>query len=173
MPMRNRTIIAATGVLVCAGAASLAWAADPANPPQDVYEMVKAVGPPTAQAKTQGDQRFEKTLTMGRGSDGQLAITSMQVLGEGRKPSMPAGTVAVLYAHYQGQCAAPNGADDFPASQGVATFVISSSGANIWEIAAIDGVTSIRLVKDGGFGPWEAFQANPERYAVYRCDKYR
>ncbi|MDB5430644.1 MAG: hypothetical protein JWP35_1760 [Caulobacter sp.] len=173
MPMRNPTIIAAIGASVCAGVASLAWADEPVGPPQDVYEMVKAVGPPTAQAKMRGDQRFEKTLTMGRGSDGQLAITSMQALGPDQKPALPAGTVAVLYAHYQGQCAAPNGADDFPASQGVATFVISSSGASIWEIAAVNGVTSIRLVKDGGFGPWEAFQANPERYAVYRCDKYR
>jgi hypothetical protein len=163
---------------VCAiAAASIARADDTtganSHTPADVYAMVAAIAPSTAQAKLRGAQTFEKVVTIGRNANGEPVVTSMQVLSPGAKPTMPDGTLAVLFAHYEGQCGAPSGADDYPATNGVETFVVSASGANVWEIGFAHGTTSVRLMKSpGSFGDWEAFQKSPDKYVAYGCDKY-
>ena len=178
MPVLRERVRAGACAASCAiAAASSAWSDSPTGErtsvPADIYAMVAAIAPATAQAKIGGVQTFEKAVTIGRNANGEPVVTSIGVVSRGGHPTLPDGTLAVLFAHYQGQCGAPSGEDDYPAKNGVATFVVGASGANLWELGYAHGTTAVRLVKKpGSFGDWEAFQKSPDKYVTYRCNKY-
>ncbi len=141
------------------------------GPPADVYPFIAEIGPPTAHAKIGGDQRFERVITFGRNASGELVVTSLQVLGLSGTPKIPAATIGVMIAHYDGQCDAPHANDDYAASQGLLDYVIASSGDTIWEIEPLKGINAVRTVSGvDRFGAWETFQKDPEQYQTYKCD---
>jgi hypothetical protein len=168
-------VAAAVAALCPLMLASSGWAADEkVHADADIWGMVTAIAGPTAGAKLGGGQQAEKAVTIARNANGEAGVTSMQALGAGSKATFPAGTLALLIAHYPGQCSAPYADDDYAASQGVETFVVSASGDYIWEVAKTGGAVSVRLVQGhDAFGPWEPFQKNPAGYRTYRCEAYR
>jgi hypothetical protein len=137
----------------------------------DVHPFVTSIAKATAGARIGGsDQRFERIITFGRNASGELVVTSLSALRTASGLQVPAGTIGVLIVHYDGQCAPPQGGDDYPATQGLLDFVAGSSGEQLWEVGTANGAREIRQVNGvASFGPWETFQADPSLYRVYKC----
>lgn len=135
----------------------------------DVYAFIEQIAEPTAEAQLSGGQSFEKVVTLSR-VGGELGVSGMQVLGKTQHPDVDSSAAAIMIVHYKAQCDSPSGLDDYPVTQGVATFVVSASGEKIFEIGKVNGTISIRLLRgEGAFGPWEAYQADPAGYTTYHC----
>lgn len=158
-----------------AGAPGLAAEDEARGPVDDVYQLVAAIAAPTAGARMGGgSQKFEKIVTIGREANRGAVVTSIQAKAAEADPTLPAGTIGVMIVHHEGQCAAPYGNDGKAVADGVATYVVSPSGKHIWQVAADGGVTSFRLVRDGGdVGAWEPLQAEPSAYRTYPCKRYK
>jgi hypothetical protein len=145
----------------------------------EIYKFVVAVALPTAQAPlarfgTQTTVDVSKYVTLGKNGQNEVVATSVGVVPvDGDLPALPPGTVAVLRVQGKSECQVPHGNDYAPLERGASSFIVSNSGANIWEIGAVRGIVSIRLVKGADqFGDWEAYRADASKYVTYTCDKY-
>jgi hypothetical protein len=97
----------------------------------------------------------------------------MQIVPDGQAPEFPAGTVAIMVVRHQGECQPPHGNDSLALAKRIFSFFVDYRGKNIWEVGAVSGFGSFRLVKGmDDFGPEEKLNVDPARYKVYPCSQY-
>jgi hypothetical protein len=165
-----RTTLSALALsMICAGA-FVAAASEPGNgdvhASADVYAFMVQIAKPTAQAKM-GDGRRAVTLVR---TNGELFVSSLQVIPPGERPSIPVDTVAVLIVHARSECETPLGDDDFAASAGAVNVFVAGASGRLWEIGKVTGSSSIREIKGAdSFGPWEPYQKDAANYVTYKC----
>ena len=135
----------------------------------DVYDFVLAIAKPTATAQVRGG-KARRAVTIGRNPQGELVVTSLQLLGKGQQPEFPDGTVAILIVHVPSECQPPYGDDAQGLMKRIYTFVADSTGGSVWEIGYVGGRGSFHLVKArDDLGPEEAFNIDPKSYKTYPC----
>lgn len=84
-----------------------------------------------------------------------------------------AETIAVVHVHYVSLGGPPHRADDSSACEGLRSYVISGTGAYVWEVGRLDGGAAIRLINsDGNPGRWERYNENAAAYRIYNPRVY-
>jgi hypothetical protein len=150
--------------------------------PEQVAFM-EEVGPALARFRLAGDsQAFERFIAVGHDADGNLAVTSLQILGAlGGKPVIdPNSTAFTAHTHPEKAYQTPvEGDESWAYYYNKPSFVVGYSGNTIFEIGRtdLDGrdhVVAIRTVGSdpSDFGPWEAFEVKPERYRYYNVERF-
>ncbi|MFL5236405.1 MAG: hypothetical protein ACJ8EL_02150, partial [Rhizomicrobium sp.] len=132
---------------------------------QEIHKFVTAIASPTAKAPmgsilgTTLPAEVSKYVTIGKKEGEEAVVTSIGVIARGGDlPSLPPDTVAVLRVQVKDECQVPHGNEYLPLQHGISPFIVSYDGANIWEIGAVRGVVSIRLVRsETEFGVWESY----------------
>jgi LysM repeat protein len=144
----------------------------------DLASFVEDIGPATATAKIGGsNQRYEKFLTFGRNGDGAIVVTGISLVGpQGGNIAglLTPDVIGIAHVHYQGLVQPPNSGDNSIAkARNLPSFVIGSTGRNVWEIGRVNTDISIRSVlPHNTFGPWEKYQPNGDDYRIYNADRY-
>ncbi|MDQ2798956.1 MAG: LysM peptidoglycan-binding domain-containing protein, partial [Armatimonadota bacterium] len=144
----------------------------------DLAAFVKSIASATAGAKIGGsDQDYEKFLTFGRNAADEIVVTAISIPGKQggsvNRLLIP-GTLAIAHVHYQGLEQPPHRGDNSVAkARNLPSFVIGSSGRNVWEIGRVNGNYSIRSVLNSNkYGNWEAYQIDPSKYKTYSGSKF-
>lgn len=146
--------------------------------PSDLSAFVQGIGPATANARIGGrDQNYEKFLTFGRDSDGQVIVTGISLVGpQGGNISglLTPDVISVAHVHYQGLNQPPNSGDNSILKfRNLPSYVIGDTGRNVWEIGRVSDTISIRSVgPNNTFGAWEKYQSNANNYRIYNGNKY-
>jgi hypothetical protein len=138
--------------------------------PADLSAFVRGIAEPTATATIGGtNQEYEKFIVFGRNAGGEVVVRAIALMGPngGVVPSVQ-GRIGLAHVHYAGLNQPPHAGDDSATRRNVPSFVIGSTGQNVWEIGRVNTVNSIRSVlPNNQFGPWEQFQVNPDNYTIY------
>ncbi len=144
----------------------------------DLASFVKGIGSSTASARIGGrNQEYEKFLTFGKNANGEIIVTGISLVGpQGGNifGMLNSGVIGIAHVHYQGLVQPPNSGDNSIAKvRNLPSFVIGSTGQNIWEIGRANGNISIRsILPNNNFGRWEAYQINADRYRIYNGGQY-
>ena len=148
----------------------------------DLAAFVEAIGSATAGAKIGGtDQEYEKFLTFGRNAANEIVVTAISLVGkQGGNISrlLTPGVIGVAHVHYggpNGLVQPPNSGDDSIAkARNLPSFVIGSTGRNVWELGRSNGNISIRSVlPNNNYGRWEPYQPDASKYKIYNGSKYQ
>jgi hypothetical protein len=138
--------------------------------PADLSAFVRGIAGPTATATIGGtNQEYEKFIVFGRNAGGEVVVRAIALMGPngGVVPSVQ-GRIGLAHVHYEGLNQPPHAGDDSATRRNVPSFVIGSTGQNVWEIGRVNTVNSIRSVlPNNQFGTWEPFQVNPDHYTIY------
>jgi YD repeat-containing protein len=127
----------------------------------DIAELTRA-------AKLSGGQQYEKFLTVGRNSTGELIVTSIAALPQGATWTPPSGTITHLHIHHNDLYQPPHAADDaYARTRGKASFVVGGQDRNLYEVGRQNGQSAVRLIKNNGvLGTWLPYQIDPKSYYV-------
>jgi Ankyrin repeat len=82
-------------------------------------------------------------------------------------PTEGVKSVADVFIHTNVRDKPPSGNDDRLMRPGVPLFMIGDRGLDVWEIGLVSGVVSIRSESWSVVGPWEPFQSDATKYAIY------
>lgn len=130
--------------------------------PTDMRSFVTGVAGATAKARLAGDQRYEKTLTLARRSDGKLSVASIGVAGPqgGSVQGIDARTIAIVHVHYAGLDQRPFTGDNSAVKfRGLPSFIISAETGEVWEVGRRGGRYVQRIVRrDGTATGWQKFR---------------
>lgn len=155
---RSVCILFISGVLALPGLASAVDESAASDNSPRVDRFLQSLAESTATAKSRSN-RDVKFVALSIDSNDQVVIDRLGI-GKGHKAGYcrGEGVIAVAHVHHRLMSQGPDSADfDAVGLERCKTFIISSDGKRIWEVALRDGGKMYRVVGDPELPIWRSY----------------